>query len=105
MSGKRRTATSVKWTKPTLALFRKVKPGALVRTQWLDIVEDPTGNPEKSSVVRRNTYGLFHSLRKGPEGYILTLTFTRDPDGSEQSGWICFPLSVIKELEVIKSEV
>ena len=82
--------------------IRKLKLDTIVRIGWLDIMEDSTGDPNTSRVVLRSTIGYVRGVKKNNGVLVLTLSFTKDPDGDDQTGWICFPVSVVREVEVIR---
>ena len=85
--------------------LRKLTRGTIVRVGWTDICEEPTGDPRRSYVVVRHTLGHIWDVKRDKCGaYVLTMTFTTDTDGPDQSGWICIPVSNVLELEVIRRE-
>jgi hypothetical protein len=103
-SGKSPKPTGIK-TGVTAASLKKLKQWTIVEVGWLDIVEDNTGDPQKSHIVKRNTLGRIWGVKRYDGVYVLTLTFTQDPDGPEQAGWICIPCSVIRTVEVIRDAI
>ena len=84
---------------PTLLQMVELEVG------WLDIVEDNTGDPRKSYVVLRHTLGRVWDVKRKDGVELLTLTFTQDPDGPDQSGWICIPACVVRDLKIIQAPV
>ncbi len=85
---------------------RPTKPsrGDLVQIDWVDIYEDPTGDPDKASLKRRTSYALFWD-RKVDEGSgveVVVTTTTFDDDAPTQQGYCIYPAACIVELKVIK---
>ena len=85
--------------------LRKIKQHTIVEVGWVDIMEDNTGDPRTSNVVLRHTLGRVWDVKRKDGVDLLTLTFTVDPDGPEQSGWICIPTSVVRDLKIIQAPV
>ena len=81
--------------------LRKLKLHTIVEVGWVDIVEDNCGDPRKSYVVLRHTLGRVWDVKRKDGVDLITLTFTMDPDGPDQSGWICIPTCVVRDLKVI----
>lgn len=88
----------------TLKSLRDLERWTIIEVSWVDIVEDNTGNAEAAYLVTRNTLGRVWELKKSEGVNVLVLTFTKDPDGPDQSGWICIPVSVIRHIDVIRKE-
>lgn len=82
--------------------LRKLKQHTIVEVGWIDICEEPTGDPRNSYVVLRHTLGRVWDVKRKKGSELITLTFTMDPDGPDQSGWICIPACVVKDLKVIQ---
>lgn len=72
--------------------------GDLIKVEWLDIYEDPTGNPEHAKYYTRASYGIFWAQDSDK----LVTTTTIDPDGPQNSGWCCYPVGTVKSIQVIK---
>jgi hypothetical protein len=87
------------------SVFRKLAQHTIVDVGWVDICEDSTGDPRSSYVVLRHTIGRVWGVKRKDKMDLLTLTFTSDPDGPDQSGWICIPTALIREYEVIRLAV
>jgi hypothetical protein len=84
--------------------LKKLPQRSIVKVSWLDICEDNAGDPRGAYVVMRHTLGHIWGVKRESKAgvHVLTLTFTWDEDGPEQSGWICIPVSCVREVEVIR---
>lgn len=84
--------------------LRKLARHTIVKVGWLDICEEATGDPRESFVVTRHTLGHVWGVKRDKKSgvYVLTMAFTIDEDGPDQSGWICIPVGVIRGVEVIR---
>lgn len=80
--------------------------GDLICIEWWDIEEDPTGNVSSSDVPLRSTYSLFWEILTSPGDptlKILRTTNTRDSIRVvDQSGYTVYPLTVVKQITVLK---
>ena len=76
--------------------------GDLLKIHWVDIYEDPTGNPDAARPSERASFGLFWAQEiRGPVECVVTTT-TLDKDGPAQSGYCIYPLGTILKIEVVK---
>lgn len=76
--------------------------GDVVRVTWVDIQESATESPETCKPAERVSYGLYWAQEKrGPVDCLVTTT-TIDKDGPHQSGYCCYPMGVVINVEVIK---
>jgi hypothetical protein len=76
--------------------------GDLIQVDWVDIAEDPVGDPNKAQLARRTSYGLFWEIRHDGAQEVLVTTTTVDRGSAEQSGYCIYPLSCVVKLSVIK---
>jgi hypothetical protein len=76
--------------------------GDLLRVEWVDISEDPVGNPGTAQLARRTSYGLFWGLQESFGFPCLVTTTTVDHDVQGQNGYTIYPLGCIRDLQVIK---
>ena len=76
--------------------------GDLIKVTWADICEDNAGDPNSAKCLERVSYGLFwtQEVKNGLECLVTTTTI--DPDGPHQSGWCCYPIGVVRGIQVIK---
>ena len=80
----------------------KARPGDLVEVSWLDICENPVGDPQEAALARRVSYGLFLERRKDCGVDAIVTTTTRDQFGSHQSGWCIYPVGCIVAVQVVR---
>lgn len=76
--------------------------GDLLRVEWVDIAEDPLGNPALASLARRTSYGLFWGFQESHGVACLVTTTTVDHDVSGQNGYVIYPVGCVRTVEVIK---
>lgn len=76
--------------------------GDLLRVEWVDIAEDPVGNPANAQLARRTSYGLFWGLQQSHEVSCLVTTTTVDLDVADQSGYVIYPIACVRKITVIK---
>lgn len=76
--------------------------GDLLRVEWVDIAEDPLGNPALASLARRTSYGLFWGFQESHGVHCLVTTTTVDHDVSGQNGYVIYPVGCVRSVEVIK---
>lgn len=72
--------------------------GDAVEVAWVDICEDPTGDPDKAHLATRHDLGYFWSAKDE----LVVLTHTMDEDISGQQGWIAIPQSCVREVKILK---
>lgn len=76
--------------------------GDLIEIKWLDIAEDPVGNPDRAKLPRRSSYALFWEERLDGDIPVLVTTNTLDSDTPDQQGYCIYPRSVVVGIEVIR---
>jgi hypothetical protein len=77
--------------------------GDLVQIDWVDIFEDPTGDPDKAGLKRRTSYAVFWDRRQDPNGIdVIVTTTTIDEDVAAQQGYCIYPAACVVGLKVIK---
>lgn len=81
---------------------RPPQRGDLVQVDWVDIWEDPTGDPSHAKLVRRTSYGLYWGQVDSHGLPCVVTTTTHDDDGSGQSGFCCYPAPCVLLLRVLK---
>jgi len=69
----------------------ELRRGDLIEVKWLDITEDPVGNPSEAKLSTRHSVGYFW----GATELTFTTTMTMDKDVEEQSGYCIYPAGVI----------
>src|SRR5512143_930595 len=84
------------------ALF--LERGTILRVEWEDVYEDPTASTRTGDVVTRSSFGIFWEQKTSPStgSPLLMTTTTIDSDGPENQGFTAYPLSLIRELEIIR---
>jgi hypothetical protein len=86
-------------------MARQQKPsrGDLVQIDWVDIYEDPTGDPDKATLKRRISYALFWDRKVDAVGIeVIVTTTTFDDDAPTQQGYCIYPAACVVGLKVIK---
>jgi hypothetical protein len=82
---------------------RPPERGDLVQIDWVDIYEDPTGDPNKAALKRRTSYALFWDRREDTDGIeVIVTTTTIDDDAPSQQGYCIYPAACVLALKVIK---
>lgn len=76
--------------------------GDLVEVAWVDIYEDPTGNPDAGDLALRHSFGLFWDYRKSHGVDAVVTTTTLDAGNPESQGYCIYPVSCIVSMKVIK---
>jgi len=76
--------------------------GDLIKVTWLDIQEDPVGDPNGARPSERVTYGLFWAQEVRGQVECLVTTTTIDNDSPHQSGYCVYPIGCILTMDVIK---
>lgn len=84
----------------TLTTESSFKRGDLLEIDWLDYVEDPTGDPRTAKLERRTSFGMFWEVRYDGDVQVLVTTTTKD-EGSGQEGYCIYPLGLCK-ITIIK---
>lgn len=76
--------------------------GDLTEVRWVDIAEDPCGNPDSATLSRRTSYGLFWEQRQDHGIDVVVTTTTVDENHHDQAGYCIYPLACVVRLKVIK---
>ena len=76
--------------------------GDLLRVEWVDIAEDPVGNPALAQLARRTSYGLFWAFQESLGVVCVVTTTTVDHDVQGQNGYTIYPIGCIRNVTVIK---
>lgn len=80
--------------------------GDLIRVEWTDIYEDPTGNPNEAELARRTSFGLYWDVKEdvktGVKCLVTTTTIDEHESDEPQGGFCCYPLGAIAKIEVVK---
>jgi len=77
--------------------------GDLVQIDWVDIYEDPIGDPEKAVLKRRTSYAVFWDRHPDASGVdAIVTTTTVDEDVPAQQGFCIYPAACVVGLRVIK---
>ena len=76
--------------------------GDLVEVTWVDINEEPVGDPDAAKLARRTSYGLFWCERQDTGLPVLVTTTTRDDGPAHQSGYCIYPTACVVKLTVVK---
>lgn len=73
-----------------------------MEVEWLDIVEDPVGDPRDARPAERLTIGYWVGYRgivtKSGEKVRVAVTTTTKEEPASQSGWCCYPAGAIKRM-------
>lgn len=87
---------------------RPPERGDLVQVEWVDIYEDPTGDPDDAELAFRTSIGYFWKKggsKYGPPVTVTTTTIDDDKEtvsGTSTSGFCVYPDSCIIRLKIIK---
>lgn len=76
--------------------------GDLVQVDWVDIYEDPAGDPDDAELMRRTSFGMFWDRRDDNGVPVLVTTTTLDPNGSAQQGYCVYPTACVVAIKVVK---
>ena len=76
--------------------------GDLVEVQWVDINEEPVGDPDAAKLARRTSYGLFWCQKEDAGVPVLVTTTTMDDGPAHQSGYCIYPVSCVVKLKIVK---
>ena len=76
----------------------ELRRGDLIEVRWLDITEDPVGNPSEAKLPTRHSVGYFWGAQTGT----FTTTMTMDDDVEDQAGYCIYPLGVIIGIKRIR---
>jgi hypothetical protein len=77
-------------------------PGDLIGVDWLDIAEDPTGDPAEASLARRHSIGFFWGRRTDEGVPVIITTTTLDASVEGQQGYCIYPEACITRVRMIK---
>jgi hypothetical protein len=82
---------------------RPASRGDIVQIDWVDIYEDPIGDPEKATLKRRKSYAVFWDRRQDVSGTeVIVTTTTIDEDVPAQQGFCIYPAACVLGMRVIK---
>jgi hypothetical protein len=77
--------------------------GDLVQVSWVDIYEDPTGDPDSAKLKGpRVSYGLYWGTREDRGIPCVVTTTTLDNGDQSQQGFCIYPTAVVLSLKVVK---
>lgn len=77
--------------------------GDLLQVEWVDIYEDPAGDPERAELSRRHSIGYYWGRKTSNTVPVLVTTTTVDlDDDTTNSGYCIYPESVVVGVKVIK---
>ena len=76
--------------------------GDLLKIIWVDILEDSVGNPDRATLAKRTSYGLYWETKLDKGINCLITTTTIDTEEHTQSGYCIYPLSCILDISIIK---
>lgn len=76
----------------------ELRRGDLIEVKWLDITEDPVGNPSEATLPVRHSVGYFWGATMGT----FVTTGTMDSDVADQSGYVIYPMGVIVGIKRIR---
>lgn len=71
--------------------------------EWVDVIENPVGDPEKAELAKRVSYGLYWGTRtsRGIECLVTTTTIDEGED-SGQCGYCIYPKGWVLSVQVVK---
>ena len=76
--------------------------GDVISITWVDIYEDPVGNPDTAKPAERVSLGRFWAQEeRGGVSCLITST-TIDPDGPAQQGYCVYPMGCVVKIDIIK---
>lgn len=74
-----------------------------MEVRWVDILEEPNGDPSLAKLARRTSYGVYWEEREDDGLPVLVTTTTLDdPALSHQQGYCIYPRACIVGLKVVK---
>jgi hypothetical protein len=77
--------------------------GDLCEIHWVDINEEPVGDPNKAGLSHRVSYGLYWShIEEQGIPCIVTTTTTDPSDLSGQQGYCIYPEACVTSLTVVR---
>ncbi len=76
----------------------ELRRGDLIEVQWVDITEDPVGDPDHAFLPTRHSVGYFWS----GTGDTFVTTMTMDEDVADQSGYCIYPLGVVTGIKIVR---
>lgn len=84
--------------------FPEMLRGDIIQIDWVDIHEDPTGNPDKADLAKRRSWGQFWGFKKdrGLDCLVTTSTMEMDATGYDQSGFCIYPIDCILDAIILK---
>lgn len=85
----------------------ELQRGDLIQVIWMDVVEDPVGDPDAAKLAYRTSYGLFWAWKDSLVGKSRTLVTSNtvdDPHIMSQSGWIAYPEGMILSIKLVKKQ-
>jgi hypothetical protein len=79
--------------------------GDLIEVHWVDIWEEPVGDPDEAEIGPRVSVGYFWERKESRGLPILITTTTIDKEeDTGQSGWCAYPESVITRIKSIRKK-
>lgn len=76
--------------------------GDLIEIRWVDILEDPTGDPDEAELCSRTSYALFWSKCQSKGIDCIVTTTTRDHEATQQQGFCIYPSACVVAMKIIK---
>jgi len=77
--------------------------GDLLQIEWLDITEDPVGNPDQPKLAHRHSIGFFWTVGEDAGVRTLVTTTTLESDDEvENSGYCVYPEGTVHRVKIIK---
>jgi len=76
--------------------------GDLVEVQWLDILEDSVGDPDRAELAPRVSVGYFWMVRESHGISALVTTTTIDVGATGQNGYCIYPLDAVAKIKMIR---
>ena len=83
-------------------MTQEPQKGDLVEVCWVDISEDPTGDPDKAELCKRVSYALYWNKRQSNGVECVVTTTTRDHEAEAQQGYCIYPAACVLSMKVIK---
>lgn len=77
--------------------------GDLLEIRWVDINEDPSGDPTKADLAHRTSFGLFWEKKMVNSIPCTVTTTTIDlADQEGQNGWCIYPDACILSMKIVR---